>query len=196
MKKIFVPLLASSLLLGACSSATQYSARLPKAPPAVRVADRVTVWGERPAYDQKGQYFFSSTRRSSDDLPPQGTATIDLLVNRSGRVKDVAIVTSSGNPKLDRAFIVTYRHSHYSLRLRSDAAAPYVVRETVSYKRAFAKVDSSNSIVIGSVPYVHGSDYTAYAAPTEYAENWDHPTNSYPQLFTPPPPVSTATVQK
>jgi hypothetical protein len=189
MKKILVPLLALSLLLGACSTAMQYSARLPKPPPPVRVANRATVWGERPAYEQSGQYFFSSVRRSVADLPPQGTGTIDVLVDRDGAVQDAIVVTSSGSPILDHAFIDVYRHSHYSLRLGSDAAAPHVVRETFRYRRAFAKVDSPT-------PYVRGADYTSYTPLPEYTESWSHPTESHSQLFTPAPSYSTVTVQK
>jgi TonB family protein len=120
-------------LLGACSSVNSASDPLPTPPPAVRITDSTTVWGKRPSYDPKGQYFIQVAAPNLHMwvrlLTHNVAATLDLLVNRDGTVQDAAVVESSGDPKTDVAVMAMYRHARYSLPLGPDAPAPYVVRQ-------------------------------------------------------------------
>jgi len=141
-QKLLPALLALPLLLGACSSVTQTTAQLPKTPPAVRVADRDTAWGMRPSYDPKGQTFVVLFRgpavhqeaKSDDGALHNGTATVDILVNRDGTVADAKISASSGDEMVDHAALRIYWNSRYTLQLGHDDPAPYVVSQTVVLK--------------------------------------------------------------
>ena len=134
MKSVLPPLLALPLLLGACSSFTWDSAWHPVPPPAVRIADRLSAWGEQPSYEGKGQYFYHMSRPFSHQYALNGITILELLVNRDGTVQKMAVVSSSGDISTDRMALSMYWHARYSLPLGPDDAAPYVVRETVVFK--------------------------------------------------------------
>jgi TonB family protein len=169
MKRLLLVLPALSLLLSACSSVNQITARSSAAPAPIRVADRDSAWGLRPSYDAKGQSFDLSRRNLArhrmaikDDVPIEGTATVDLLVDREGTVQDAAIVSSSGDRHVDELAIMLYRNARYSLHLKAEDPAPYVVNQTVTLRL---------SSVVSELP--RGVDYGRdhYEAPT-YAEGY------------------------
>jgi len=137
MKRLLPPLLALPLLLGACTSASQPApgAPRPTPPPAIRTADTNTAWGERPTYDGKGQYFERVNWPNQRLYQLGGTPTLDLLVGRDGIVQKIAVIVSSGDAATDQQAAAMYWHARYSLPLGPDAAAPYVVRVTVDFRR-------------------------------------------------------------
>lgn len=141
MKPTLVPpLLVLTCLLGACSSFSPLrhaQATLPPRP-AQLAGSKVTVWGERPSYDQGGHHFRGLGRPTVNTFDFK--LTLDLLVNPDGSVHDVAIFESSGNPSLDRRVAARFKDAHYSLRLAPDDPAPHVVRWTID----FSKYNSPN----------------------------------------------------
>lgn len=166
MKRLLPPLLALPLLLGACSNMNSDGARFPVPPAPVRIADRSTNWGPQPSYDGKGQYFYHMSRLSSHEYMLNGVAVLDLLVNRDGTVQKMAVVSSSGDISTDQMATGMYAHARYSLPLGPDDPAPYVVRETVVFKK-------------GGV-LVNGSAY----GPSDYSSTDYYPTSS-PQYSDP-----------
>ncbi len=160
MKRLLLTVLALPFLLGACSSLKTSRAPLPTPPAAVRTADQPTVWGTLPSYSTMGQYFvpLRSTRVARVNAAGQGTAVLDLLVNRDGTVKDAAIVTSSGAEKTDLAAEEMCRQARYSLPLGPDAPAPYVVRLAVTIK---SRIVAQND---GPVYFNLNNDYGPHSA--------------------------------
>jgi hypothetical protein len=143
MKCLLLPLFALTLLLGACSSINPASARHPTPPVPVRLANRATIWGEQPSYDEKGQYFVNVIVPKLHVLVPDGTTTLDLLVNRDGTVQKTAVVASCGNRTTDLSVAAMYGKARYSLPLGPDGPATYVVRQTFSFKVVGSTKDSA-----------------------------------------------------
>lgn len=130
MKTPLLPLLALSILLGACSSAqSAKTATKPAPPPAARAESKVTSFGEFPSYDPRGQHFKLLTHRRDYEAVKEGRAVVDVIVNADGTVQDAAIFESSGDPTFDEMAIRLYKNSRYSLRLAPGDLAPYVVRQ-------------------------------------------------------------------
>jgi TonB family protein len=127
--KILPPvLLATCMLLAACSS-IKPPQPLSSAPPhPVLTGNRVTVWGEFPSYETTGHYFQLHNRRPRN-LALSGHAVVDILVNADGTIRDAAIFESSGDPEVDALALRLYKTSRYSLRLPSGQPAPHVVRQ-------------------------------------------------------------------
>ncbi|RXK55819.1 energy transducer TonB [Oleiharenicola lentus] len=136
MKQHALPLLALSLLLGACSS---FRSPPPVAqrtvPPAVRTENKVTAFGEFPSYDPRGQYFKLYTQRREYEVGLKGRAVVDVIVNADGTVQDAVIFESSGDDDYDQMAIRLYKNSRYSLRLSPGDPAPYVVRKEFVTRR-------------------------------------------------------------
>jgi TonB family protein len=148
MPRLLPPLLVLPLLLGAC--ATSRIAERDSPPPApIRLADRLSPWGELPCYDAKGQYFVQLALPGPDQFPLNGSTVVDLLVDRDGTVLEGAVIESSGSHRMDLTALTMYRHARYSLPLSHDGAAPYVVRQLVTFKSLAAKVSTSVSGDLG-----------------------------------------------
>jgi TonB family protein len=170
MKRILPPLLTLPILLGACSTAYRSSAQLPESP-AVRTADLDTAWGKRPSYDQKGQYFYPVKPRADNlrDEPGSGGVVVDVLVNRDGTVKYLALVTSSGSRWLDGLAVEVLRESRYSLILTPELPAPYVVRHKFNFYTGTEDHDTS---------YSSGNGYNTGSIDTRNSPQSDDPGNS------------------
>ncbi len=160
MKRLLPFVLALPLLLGACSSINPAGARRPAPPAPIRIADRSTIWGELPSYDEKGQYFYHMSRLSSHQYKLDGVAVLDLLVNRDGTIQKMAVVASSGDAATDQMAMSMYRHARYSLPLEPDAPASYVVRQTI----VFRNVATNNGSAYGPSDY-SSSDYYPTSSP-------------------------------
>lgn len=130
MKRCLLSLTALTLLLGACSSfqPSRYHAKSPPPPP-IQAGNKITLWGELPSYEQKGQSFHSWAVRRLFEANLAGRVVVDVLIEADGRVQDAAIFESSGNSDLDRMALRLYKNSRYSLRLGPGDPAPYVVRQ-------------------------------------------------------------------
>lgn len=127
-----LPLLALSLLLGACSSfqSSHYHAKSPSPPP-IQAGIKVTPWGELPSYEQAGHFFKSWANLRPSEVNLSGRVVVEVLVKADGTVRDVALFESSGNPEVDRLTLRMYKYSRYSLRLDEGDPAPHVVRQTI-----------------------------------------------------------------
>jgi len=129
MTKRLLPLLALTLLLGACTT-TQTSDQSPP----IRTGTRATAWGELPTYDQRGHIFDLPGRSPVNAF--DATLTFDVMVNADGTVHDVALLKGSGNDNVDRQTLARFKKAHYTLKLGPADPAPYVVQQTVEYKTA------------------------------------------------------------
>jgi len=156
---LFAP--ALPLLLAGCASLHQPRALVPPPPPAVRLADLATTWGVLPRYEAKGQFFYHLSRPFSHEYVLNGVTTLDLLVDRDGRVQQLAVVASSGDVATDRMAKSMYWHARYTLPLGPDAPAPYVVREIVVFRGYSSKQISS------------GSTDTSHMQPPTTTENYN-----------------------
>lgn len=126
MKLHALSLVALCLLLGACNTTRTTAQR--NVPPPVLTGTKATVWGELPAYDLTGHKFVGLR-------PPvrvvTGSIVLDLKVAFDGQVEDVAVFESSGNTDVDRVLVDQFKKARYSLQLRPEDPAPYVVRITM-----------------------------------------------------------------
>jgi TonB family protein len=127
MKLHILPLVALSLLLGACNT-THTTARA-NVPPPVRAENKVTAFGEFPSYDPRGQHFKLYTQLREYEVGRKGRAVVDVIVNADGTVQDAVIFQSSGDDDYDQTALRLFKNSRYSLRLAPGDPAPYVVRQ-------------------------------------------------------------------
>jgi TonB family protein len=134
MKQHALPLLALSLLLGACS--TTRTSTKHNVPPPVRAENKITAFGEFPSYDPRGQHFKLYVQRRDYEVLLEGRAVVDVIVNADGTVQDAVIFESSGDDDYDQMAIRLYKNSRYSLRLAPGDPAPYVVRQEFVTRRA------------------------------------------------------------
>lgn len=167
-----LPLLALSLLLGACSSfqSSHYHAKSPSPPP-IQAGIKVTPWGELPSYEQAGHFFKSWANLRPSEVNLSGRVVVEVLVKSDGTVRDVAIFESSGNPEVDRLALRMYKYSRYSLHLDATDPAPHVVRQefirTPSQPPASDHIDVTNYRTMGpdvratSGPYSSSSSVTS-----------------------------------
>lgn len=158
MKRLILPLIALTFLLGACSSPTKPTAQKPGGPP-ISTGKRATAWGELPTYDQAGHRFSFVRKPKYVGLDGAKPVTLDVVVNGDGSVKDATVTESSGNTLLDRTALECFVGAHYSLQLGARDAAPYVVRQQMKFTKEevshFSYLDNGQSFSAGktgSVP--------------------------------------------
>ena len=130
---LFAP--ALPLLLAGCASLHQPRTLAPPPPPAVRLADAATSWGVLPRYDAKGQYFYHVSRPFSHDYVLTGVTTLDLLVNRDGRVQNIEVVASSGDPDKDASVLSRINGVRITTIIAPGDPAPYVFRTMVALQK-------------------------------------------------------------
>lgn len=127
MKRSLLPLVALTVLLGACNTTPTASQRVI---PATSTGTRATAWGNLPTYDQRHHRFKNLSGR-----PPatafNGPVALDMLVNRDGSVQGITLVQSSGNQRVDEVIKKRFTTGRYTLLLGPDDPAPYVVRQYV-----------------------------------------------------------------
>jgi TonB family protein len=132
MKSHLLPILALSLLLGACTTRISTSARTDTRP-AISAGTKVTKWGELPSYEAAGHRFTKVHFQYFQFDNTTDALQLDLLVNQDGTVRDVAVLERSDNPELNKAAAAAFRNARYSLKLSPDDPAPHVVRFTVGF---------------------------------------------------------------
>ena len=130
MKRSLLPLVALTVLFGACTT-TQTSDQ--RAAP-IRTGTRATAWGQLPTYDQSGHYFQQVGRPPVNAF--DATVAFDVMVNADGSVHDVALLQGSGNDHVDRQTLARFKKARYTMKLSPTDPAPYVVSQTVVYKTA------------------------------------------------------------
>ena len=133
MKRFILPLIALTLLVGACSSSTS-TVRKQDVPPK-STGTRATAWGELPTYDQEGYKFQFPKPPPHLGIASVTPVTLDVVVNADGSVEDATVVASSGNAALDRAALSAFIGARYSLQLSPGNPAPYVVRQQIKFSK-------------------------------------------------------------
>ncbi|WP_164976096.1 energy transducer TonB [Oleiharenicola lentus] len=128
MKNLTIVLLAIFVMQSGCSSFKPPQPLSSASEEPVRVANRVSIWGEFPSYETTGHYFRLDNRRHRMK-GLNGRAVVDVLVNADGTIRNAALFESSGSPEVDALALRLYRKSRYSLRLAPGHPAPHVVRQ-------------------------------------------------------------------
>jgi TonB family protein len=142
MNRYLIPLAALALAAGACSSNTASSFRTAKPVAAVPAGTLQTPWGELPTYlpvQEKAPKFafkhMGGIREAREtDVPLNGTAVLDVLVDRDGSIRDVKVQTSSGIAALDHKAVNSFVGAHSLLQVAEKNPAPYVVRFAYTIK--------------------------------------------------------------
>jgi TonB family protein len=128
MKNHAMVLLAIFAIQSGCSSFKPPQPLSSASEKPVRAANRVTIWGDFPSYENTGHYFRLDNRRHRIK-GLNGRAVVDILVNADGTIRDAALFESSGSPEVDALALRLYRNSRYSLRLAPGLPTPHVVRQ-------------------------------------------------------------------
>ena len=144
-------MIASALLLGACTSSQQLgkAAVADSNGFARQTGSLATAWGKLPTYSHQPEELREFKSRFSW-LPVllagiDNTATVDVLVNRDGTVRDVAIVESSGNPAKDSTVGPSLDGVRITTKIAPEDPAPYVFRTLVVFhKQVHDSMDYSN----------------------------------------------------
>jgi hypothetical protein len=126
MRPILLPLLALALLAAACSSTSESAAT-----PHYRTGTLATKWGELPTYSPTPQPFAIRLERPSPDL--SGEAVVDVLLDRSGRVKDWNVVSSADNNAFQRELGVWMKGFRIGPRLAASEPEQHVLRVTFAF---------------------------------------------------------------
>jgi len=126
MKPLILPVFALALLAGACSS-TQSATNVPA--PAKNAGTVDTHWGNLPRYtSDQGIAALSFNPKAVPFFPENYRVEVDLLVERDGQVRDVAVRRTSGAPAVDEVIVNRFKNSRSSLVLAPTDPAPYVIQ--------------------------------------------------------------------
>jgi len=99
-----------------------------------------TRWGALPTYKaDKGNPLVLNPQRTPV-YPSSYKVEVDLLVERDGTVRDVALRNSSGIPQVDKGVTAEFKDARSRLVLAPTDPAPYVIR----YALALAVADNSS----------------------------------------------------
>ena len=134
-------LISSDLLLCACTSApsTGHASTTDRSAYATKTGTLATAWGQLPTYGHQP----GDLRQFKDQfswLPVffagiDNSATVDVLVNRDGTVRDVAIVRSSGDPDKDSSVLSRISGVRITTNIAPGDPAPYVFRTVVALQK-------------------------------------------------------------
>jgi TonB family protein len=163
-------MVTSALLLGACASSpsTGHAPATSRNVYAPKTGTLATAWGQLPTYGLqpmdlrqfKAQFSWLPVFFAGID----NSATVDVLVNRDGTVRDVAIVRSSGDSDKDASVRARLDGVRITTRIALEDPAPYVFRTLV----VFQKNPWETTIAAGS-----------YFPLTHYAEQPVSPANRW-----------------
>jgi hypothetical protein len=116
--------------------------------PARSAGTVVTQWGSLPSYTgTQGNPIVLNPQRIPA-TPSVYKMEVDLLVERDGTVRDVALRSSSGFPELDKAIATELKGTRSLLVLAPTDPAPYVIRYTLA--RLVAAEDNTSQIPLSS----------------------------------------------
>lgn len=144
MQRSLLPLVALTLLLGACSS--PQSAQNTQPLPAQTAGTVATPWGEMPTYKFKGHAFVLNPQRAP--APRMANVVeVDVLVERDGTVRDVFVRKVSGFTQVDSIVAARFKESRSRLVLAPTDPAPYVIRDSLAN---YVSYDTTSRIPISS----------------------------------------------
>jgi len=141
-KMVFLTAMISSVLLfDACASApaTGHTATAPDRDYAPKTGTLATTWGRMPTYAHQSK----DLRQFKDQfsrLPVffagiDNSATVDVLVDRDGTVRDVAVVRSSGDTDKDVSVRARLEGVRITTKIAPGDPAPYVFRTGVTLQK-------------------------------------------------------------
>lgn len=124
----FTALVLLSVLAAGCSSSGSRQTSTDEAAPYARSTGLcASPWGDMPTYEQPTPPKSGSMFKAGNGSGLTGTVIVDILVNRDGTVRDVAVVQSSKNADVDATAVAWARSFRYAARIDPDDPAPYVV---------------------------------------------------------------------
>lgn len=134
---LILPLIALTALLVGASSPSRQSAAQPAdhgAGFAQKTGTLATTWGELPTYSfQPSQLLLSrkALRQLDKVTRLSGKATVDLLVDRDGSVREAVIVESSGDPAVVRVMQTSFAGAKFPTKIAPGDPAPCVFRQKI-----------------------------------------------------------------
>ncbi len=152
---------ASIFLLGACAStqAPGHASVSSGAGYAHKTGELVTAWGKLPTYSHQStdlrQFKAQFSRLPAFFAGIENTATVDVLVNRDGTVRDVAIIKGSGYLDKDASVKDRLEGVHLTTKIAPEDAAPYVFRTVVTFQKTRGEYDGSASNYYVTNPQTH-----------------------------------------
>jgi outer membrane biosynthesis protein TonB len=126
MRLLLIPVFALALVLAACSSTSKQPATAH-----YQTGSISSKWGDLPTYSPTPEPFAIRLERPDPNL--SGEATVDLLLNRDGRVKDWDVVSSEDNNAFKRRIALWVNNHRMGPRLAASDPAPYVLRITFAF---------------------------------------------------------------
>jgi TonB family protein len=128
-------MIAAALLLGGCASSPS-TGRKGYAP---QTGELATKWGKLPTYRHQSAELREFKQQFSW-LPAffagiDHTAKVDVLVNRDGTVRDVAIIASSGDSGHDASVLGRLQGVRITMKIAPEDPAPYVYRTVVAFQK-------------------------------------------------------------
>jgi len=131
MTRSLIFLAPLALLVGACSSPQTSQKAQPV--PAQRAGTFATLWGDLPTYTTgyKANPLVLNSPRLLTPAADYYRGEFDLLVERDGTVRDVAIRQASDFPEADQAIAAQFQAARSRLVLAPSDPAPYVIRYTL-----------------------------------------------------------------
>ena len=154
-------MVTSALLLGACASSpsTGHASAAPDRVYAPKTGTLATTWGQLPTYGHQSKDLRPFKDQFSR-LPAffagfGNSATVDVLVNRDGTVRDVAIVKSSGDPAKDAMVRSKINGVRITTSIAPEDPAPYVFRTVVTLQKSTGETNASASNYYVDNPQTH-----------------------------------------
>ena len=126
MRLLLIPVFALAMMSAACSSTST-----PPAAAHYHTGSIATKWGELPTYSPTPEPFAIRLERPDPNL--SGEATVDLLLNREGRVTDWDVVSSADNNAFKRRIAPWVDNHRIGPRLAASDPAPYALRVTFAF---------------------------------------------------------------
>lgn len=126
-------LVASAFWLGACTSSQQFGGKTSGNGDgyARRTGVLATAWGDLPTYQVELRQL--PVHRAPPPRGLNGTVTMDLLVDRDGSVKEMAIVQSSGDARIDHTVQSEFVGARFATKIAPGDPAPYAFRVTRTF---------------------------------------------------------------
>lgn len=139
-----IGLAALAGLLGGCAAPAKVESAAPMAAPATAptfVGVRPTRWGELPEY-RRGEAERAVTGFVRGEMPADGVIVADLLVERNGNVRDVAVVRAGGTRRAVDVTVASLRRLKFP-PLAAIGPDLYVVQQVVRVRTETAPAGTS-----------------------------------------------------
>jgi hypothetical protein len=156
MKRVLLPIFALSLLLGACrtnpnmSARSDTSAHIVATSAAVSLGIKDSKWGPLPSYELASHSFTHGSDSKFKSSARAGALKLDLLLDGDGSVHDVAVSESSGDAVMDKSIASAFKNAR-ALRLSPVDAGRHVLRFTMQIEIASRSQRFTDGASLGSL---------------------------------------------